>query len=73
MELADREFESGGIIENAEDMNKDNDPILRAPAFRLSGSCVIIGIPSLNPQQIWVVPTRTSGEFWWIDQDIYFL
>jgi hypothetical protein len=63
VELANGDFESGGIIEKAEDVNEDMDPILRAPIFQLTGSRVIVGLPSIIPQQIWVVPARAAGEF----------
>ena len=49
------------------------DPILNAATFTMTEKRRIVGLPALSPQRIWVVPALEDGEFWFIDQEIYYM
>jgi hypothetical protein len=73
IEVADGDFRQRGVIESAQDPSTNSDPILCAHTFKMAGERIIVGLPSIGTQRIWVVPAITAGEFWFIDQDVYYM
>jgi hypothetical protein len=71
--LAEGVFEHCGVLENADNPSATADPILFAPTFRMTEERVIVGLPSIDTQPIWVTPAVKPNTFWFIDQDIYTL
>ena len=71
--LADRNLPRQGLIRTAEDEGENVDYILQVPTFRMSRKTVIVGLPALQPQRIWVTPTQKPGQYWYIDWDIYYI
>ena len=67
------DFRPRSIIESLLDPIEEADPILSAAIFTMSGERMIIGLPAVSAQRIWVVPALKDDEFWFIDQDIYFM
>jgi hypothetical protein len=73
VEPAQGNFEPMGITGVNIDQSTERDPILHAAVFRLTGSRIIIGLCAVDPSQLWIPRGLGGGEFWWIDQDIFFL
>ena len=73
IEVADGDFRQRGVIESAQDTSINSDPILCAHTFMMTGTRIIVGLPKIGSQRIWVVPALTAGEFWFTDQDIYYM
>ena len=71
--LADGVFRHRGIIENTQSPGATADPILFTPTFQLTKKRVIVGLPSIDSQPIWVTPAIEPDTFWFMDQDIYTL
>ena len=73
IEVANGDFRQRGVIESAQDTSINSDPILCAHTFMMTGTRIIVGLPKIGAQRIWVVPALTAGEFWFTDQDIYYM
>ena len=75
--LADGNFPDIGITAALRDSETGDastkDPILRTPIFRMSDEQIIVGLPQIGSQRIWVVPGLEEGELWYIDWEIYFM
>ena len=71
--LADGFFKHRGMIENTQSPGATADPILFTPTFKLTKKRVIVGLPSIDSQPIWVTPAIKPDTFWFMDQDIYTL
>ena len=71
--LADGVFRHRGIIENTQSPEATADPILFTSTFKLTKNRVILGLPSIDSQPIWVTPGIEPDTFWFMDQDIYTL
>jgi hypothetical protein len=71
LDLAEGDFQKRGVIEAVLDPSNRCDEVLRTPTFKLAGRRMIIGLPSVSAQHIWVVPAMSPDIFWIIDQDIY--
>ena len=61
------------MVKSAEDPSINSDPILCAQTFTMAGKRIILGLPRFGTQRIWVVPAITAGEFWFIDQYVYYM
>jgi hypothetical protein len=71
--LAEGVFEHRGVLENAHNPNATADPILFTPTFKMTEERIIVGLPSIDTQPIWVTPALEPDTYWFIDQDIYTL
>lgn len=73
IEVANGDFRQRGVIRSTQDSSVNIDPILGAHTFTMAGKRIIVGLPSIETQRIWVVPAIVAGEFWFIDQDVYYM
>jgi hypothetical protein len=39
----------------------------------MSGERKMYGLPALQAEKLWVVPSRTAGQFLFVDENIYFM
>lgn len=65
-------YKSGIIRVDAFD-GEDLDPIIQVPRFCLSGETMIIGLPKIDSQRLYVTATNEAGQFWCCDWDAYFM
>ena len=62
--LADGVFGHRGIIENTQSPLATAGPILLTPNLKLTKERVIVGLPSIDSQPIWVTPAIEPDTFW---------
>lgn len=72
--LAEGEFGERGVrTVDMEEDSDDVDPILQAQVFRMSDCRMIVGLPRVGSQRIWVTEAIEDGEMWLHDWDIWFM
>lgn len=73
IEPTDRPVYKRGIIRVDAYDGEDLDPIIQVPRFCLSGETIIIGLPKIDSQRLYVTATKEAGQFWCCDWDAYFM
>ena len=73
LQLADGVFEKRGVFEGVHASSANADQILFTPTFRMTNERIMVGLPGIDTQPIWVAPAIEAETFWFIDQDIYYM